>query len=147
MALFLLKKFVIEMEVKNMFRNKNKFFFSSASIFMFGLLFLITIIPTQAAEVTQSAQYVKDIAMAIIPWFNIACVLAIAITVAQLTISKDQKVVNGAYKYITVVIATFFVFNMLGSIFLFIDNSVISTSYDYNLNQSGKLALLMTSII
>ena len=104
-------------------------------------------IPTQAAEVTQNAEYVKEIAQAIIPWFNSACLLAAAITIVQLVISKDQKVINGAYKYLTILIATFFIFNLLGSIFLFIDNSIPSTSFDYNLEattaaNSAKLYLL-----
>lgn len=113
-----------------MFFKKNNILFSLVSILIIGLLLMP--MPIQAVEVVEDAKYVKDIAQVIVPWFNLACVLAVGISLVQLMISRDQKVVNGAYKYIGIVIATFFIFNLLGSIFEFADMTIPSGTYDYS---------------
>ena len=100
------------------------------------------LVPTQAADPvykTGVAEVAKEshvalIAQAIVPWFNVACLLAAAITIVQLMVTKDQKTVSGAYKYLLMIVATFFVFNMLGAIFQFVDVAIPSVSYDYATN-------------
>lgn len=124
-----------------MVQNKNKFVFAFTSILLTLFVFFI-LVPTQAAdpvyktgvaEIAKGSQ-VALIAQAVVPWFNIACVLAAAITIVQLMLTKDQKTVSGAYKYLLMIIAIFFVFNMLGSIFQFVDVVIPSVSYDYATN-------------
>lgn len=124
-----------------MVQNKNKFIFVFISILLVLFMFFI-IVPTQAVDpvyktgVSEVAgeSHIALIAQAIVPWFNIACLLAAAITIVQLMVTKDQKTVSGAYKYLLMIVATFFVFNMLGAIFQFIDVAIPSVSYDYATN-------------
>lgn len=108
-----------------------------ALILIFGFITFISFTPMVAladppkVSTVAGSEAIKNIMLQIVPWFDSACVLALAISIIQLVISKDQKAVNGTYKYITMIISVFLVFNLLGSIFAFVSKSVPRTSYDY----------------
>lgn len=87
-----------------------------------------------APSVTQAAGMaeVKNIIGQISPWFNSLCVLATGFSLIQVMVSRDQKVVSGALKFITTIIAVFVIFNLSGAIIQFVGQAVPNHSYTYS---------------
>lgn len=115
--------------------HKKKIVDNITSILFCFIMFSLLIMPTLAADTTTVAgEWVAKIAQVVVPCFNSICVLAAGITIMQLLISKDQRTVNGAYKYMGIIFITFIIFNLLGSILLFVDKAVPAVSYNYSTN-------------
>ncbi|MGN0005003.1 MAG: hypothetical protein ACI37Z_03350 [Candidatus Gastranaerophilaceae bacterium] len=121
-----------------MIKNKQKVLLGISSVLIFGLLFLFFSSPiyadggTSTFVETITSLYLSDIGRLITTCFNSLCVLGVGITIVQLLISKDQKVVNGAYKFIGTVCTVFLIFNLLGSILLFVGYLIPTVYYDYD---------------
>lgn len=88
----------------------------------------------KAPSVTQAAGMaeVKNIIGQISPWFNSLCVLATGFSLIQVMVSRDQKVVSGALKFITTIFAVFVIFNLSGAIIQFVGQAVPNHSYTYS---------------
>ena len=101
-----------------------------------GLMILLLLIPTPtfAGRVSAVAGYteLKSIMTVVTQIFDSVLSVAAGITIFQIIMSRDQRAVNGAYKYMTTLIAVFVIFNLLGSIFLFIDTAIPFHTYKYS---------------
>lgn len=93
--------------------------------------------PTTVGGVANMAE-IQKIARAVIPWFDIACTLAVAFSILQLIVSRDQKTVSAAYKYIGTVFSIFLIFNTIGSFFSFVDSTVNKNFYNYSTGQNSS---------
>ena len=123
-------------------KNKQKFLWGISLSLILGFLFLFFSTPiyadggTSTFIETVTSLYLSEIGRLITTCFNSLCVLGVGITIVQLLISKDQKVVNGAYKFIGTIFTVFLIFNLLGSILLFAGYLIPTVHYDYATNST-----------
>lgn len=124
--------FLFRREVIKSTQKQNRILFSLFS----GLMILLLLIPTPtfAGRVSDVAGYteIKSIMTVVTQIFDSVLSVAAGITIFQIIMSRDQRAVNGAYKYMTTLMAVFVIFNLLGSIFLFIDTAIPFHTYKYS---------------
>lgn len=136
--------------------NKNNNLMFPVLFFLLGMLFLLTPLEVLAVPKNMTdAMYfapVLNIYKNMIAWFDLLCTLAAGFTILQIIVSRDQKVVSGAYKYISVIAATFVIFNLMGPILSYVNNAILSSGivhYDYGSGNivSGTLFSNVTNIL
>lgn len=137
---------VFLLERGDLVKNDKKSIFITLFLIL-GFILIISSMPiltfaddlpsTHAAEVAE-LKSISKIGQTISGFFNIACIIAVAFSIFQLIISRDQKTINGAYKYITTIFSVFLIFNLLGSILIFANNNIQPVYYDYKHNSVIK---------
>ena len=136
--------------------NKNNNLMFSVLFFLLGILFLLTPLEALARNMTQviySFPALLKFYNSMIVWFDLLCTLAAGFTILQIIVSHDQKIVSGAYKYLSIIAITFVIFNLMGPILNYVNNAIISSGglfhYDYESGNvvSGTLFSNVTNIL
>lgn len=85
-----------------------------------------------AGSVQSSVNEILPMLKAISVFFNSLCVLGMGIGIMQMVLSRDQRMAQGAVKFMKMVIFAFIIFNCLGAIVTYVDSLGIANFYSFS---------------